>query len=91
MNDERIKLSESGADELVNVAVPDVSVIHRATLLEIVDDLLFNGRKIYAVKIVRTVTGHGLLMSKAIVDIREEKMRIRKERDVRIDSLDWPT
>lgn len=73
MND-KIQLSSQALDELIAVAVPLTLTISREALLEAVRDLLRAGRKIYAIKIVRSATGHGLLLAKTIVDVEEAKI-----------------
>lgn len=73
---ETITLSTRAADELVASVTSHTLVISRETLLEMARELLRANRKIYAIKLVRMATGHGLLISKTIVDIEEAKMLI---------------
>lgn len=74
-----VTLSTRAIDEFVVVAIPATVVLSRESLLELVRDLLRAGRKIFAIKIVRATTGHGLLLSKTIVDNEEAKLMPEKE------------
>jgi len=77
-----VTISTRAAEELVNIAVGSSFTIQRETLLEIVDKLVQANQKIYAIKIVRMVTAHGLLAAKTIVDL-QEAMRKAKENEAK--------
>lgn len=73
--DTNITLPSRALDAMVELLVQNALVIDRAQLIEVVRALLRGGRKIEAVRVVKVVTGHSLLLSKTIVDIEEAKLK----------------